>query len=83
MLIIFAFVAYESWLWGIVFLLWAIPDLFSGVTYLMEPIHKKEDPVLFWTIIVVWISFAIYLLIDKFIPSILPETWQSAYYLCM
>ena len=36
-----------QWAWGILFLLWVIPDLFTGVTYFMEPIEKTENPVLY------------------------------------
>lgn len=49
-----------EWAWGILFLFWVIPDLFSGVTYFIEPIEKKESPILYWVIIVSWILMAIY-----------------------
>lgn len=49
-----------QWVWGILFLIWVIPDVFSGVTYFIEPIKKKENPFLYWFIIVSWILMAIY-----------------------
>ncbi len=49
-----------QWIWGILFLIWVIPDLFSGVTYFIEPIAKKEDPVLYWIIVVSWLLMSIY-----------------------
>lgn len=49
-----------EWAWGVLFLFWVIPDLFSGVTYFIEPIGKKESPILYWVIIVSWILMAIY-----------------------
>jgi len=49
-----------QWAWGILFLLWVIPDLISGVTYFMEPITKKEHPVIYWIIIASWILMSLY-----------------------
>ena len=49
-----------EWAWGVLFLFWVIPDLFSGVTYFIEPISKKENTVLYWIIILSWILFALY-----------------------
>ena len=49
-----------EWMWGILFLYWVIPDLFSGVTYFVEPIHKKTDSNLYWIIVVSWIVLALY-----------------------
>ena len=57
-----------EWAWGVLFLYWVIPDLFSGVTYFVEPVYKKEHPDLYWVIILSWILLAMYslatLLID-------------------
>ena len=47
-----------EWAWGVLFLYWVIPDLFSGVTYFVEPIYKKENPNLYWIIIFSWILMA-------------------------
>ncbi len=49
-----------EWAWGILFLFWVIPDLFSGVTYFIEPIDKRHHPILYWIIVVSWILMAIY-----------------------
>jgi len=49
-----------TWAWGILFLLWVVPDILSGMTYFIEPIEKKEHPLLYWIIIVSWILMAIY-----------------------
>ncbi|MEQ6123753.1 hypothetical protein AAON49_06090 [Pseudotenacibaculum sp. MALMAid0570] len=61
------FMSWE-WIWGILFLYWVIPDIFSGVTYFIEPIFKRENPTLYWVIIITWIVLAFYslsvLLID-------------------
>ncbi|MDY8137989.1 hypothetical protein [Aquimarina sp. 2201CG5-10] len=49
-----------QWAWGILFLLWVIPDLLSGVTYFVEPVEKKTSPFLYWVIIISWILMALY-----------------------
>jgi len=59
-----------QWVWGILFLLWVIPDLFTGVTYFMEPIEKKETPVLYWIIILSWILMSLYSLAFLVFPDL-------------
>ncbi|WP_412987382.1 hypothetical protein [Pontimicrobium sp. IMCC45349] len=49
-----------EWAWGVLFLFWVIPDIFSGITYFIEPIDKKQNPILYWVIIASWILMAIY-----------------------
>jgi len=49
-----------EWAWGILFLFWVVPDIFNGVTYFIEPIIKKENPILYWVIIVSWLLMVIY-----------------------
>mgnify|MGYP006000490813 CR=1 FL=1 len=56
-----------EWAWGILFLFWVIPDIFSGITYFIEPISKKENTILYWIIIVSWILMATYSLSTLFI----------------
>ena len=49
-----------EWAWGILFIIWVIPDIFRGTTYFIEPIEKKEHPILYWIIICSWILMALY-----------------------
>ncbi|WP_296386720.1 hypothetical protein [Winogradskyella sp.] len=56
-----------QWAWGILFFIWVIPDLLNGITYFIEPIEKKERPLLYWVIIISWILMAIYSLSTLFI----------------
>lgn len=49
-----------EWAWGILFLIWVIPDLFSGNTYFIELITKKENPILYWCIVITWLAFSLY-----------------------
>lgn len=56
-----------EWMWGILFLYWVVPDMFSGTTYFVEPIHKKENVNLYWIIIISWLLMAFYSLSTLFI----------------
>ncbi|MDT7832617.1 hypothetical protein RQM59_09510 [Flavobacteriaceae bacterium S356] len=56
-----------EWMWGVLFFYWVIPDIFSGVTYFVEPIYKKETSNLYWVIILSWILMAFYSLSTLFI----------------
>ncbi len=60
------------WVWGILFLLWVVPDILSGVTYFMEPIEKKEHPVLFWIIVITWLLMSFF-----FIGTLVFPEWKS------
>lgn len=60
-----------QWAWGILFLLWVIPDIISGITYFMEPVSKHENPILYWTIIISWLLTSIYTIALAFFPE-----WQ-------
>lgn len=53
-----------DWLWSILFLVWVIPDLFSGVTYFLEPITRQESPALYWLIVLTWLTLSIYPLVE-------------------
>ncbi len=56
-----------QWAWGILFLLWVIPDVLTGITYFIEPIEKKENPLLYWVIVISWILMALYSISTLFI----------------
>ena len=77
LLFILAMILGLSWLWGLLFLLWLIPDLLSGVTYLMEPVDRKVHPGLYWAIMVVWLVSSAYLMVDGLAPKLLPEGWST------
>lgn len=58
-----------QWIWGVLFLIWVIPDVMSGVTYFMEPIEKDRHPILFWTIILSWILMSVFSIGIFFFPE--------------
>ncbi len=55
------------WVWGILFIMWTVPALYSGRTVLVEPVDRDENPVLFWFIIGTWIVLSLYLIVADFL----------------
>ncbi len=56
-----------QWMWGVLLLYWVIPDCSSGVTYFLEPISRRENPLLYWLIVGTWFVCSAYLLSADFI----------------
>lgn len=57
-------------LWGVLFMIWGLTSLRTGQVYLLETIYRRDDPALFWVIVVLWIgSGGLYVLGDLF-PAI-------------
>lgn len=50
------------WIWGILFIYWAIIGITSETAYLIEPISKKENRTFFWLIILSWFLIGLYFL---------------------
>jgi len=48
------------WVWGLLFIFWAIRGLWDPVTALIKPVSKVENPTLFWTINLMWLFFGIW-----------------------
>ncbi len=59
-----------QWAWGILFLIWVIPDIYTGNTYFIEYIEKKSSPILYWVIVVSWILMALYSMASLFYPEL-------------
>ncbi len=56
-----------AWVWGLLFLAWAIIDLRNRVTYLLDEIPRDRSPALYWTTIVLWFGLAFWSL--GFLPE--------------
>lgn len=39
---------------GVALLLWAAWDIYFGYTFLYEVIYREQEPVLFWSSVVIW-----------------------------
>ena len=53
-----------QWIWGVLFLYWVIPDLFTGTTYFIEPIKRSENVILYWLIVVTWLALSAWILME-------------------
>lgn len=48
-----------QWAWGILFLIWVIPDIRNRVTYFIEPVERDKSPLLYWTIVFTWVLLSL------------------------
>ncbi|MEO0561563.1 MAG: VOC family protein [Chloroflexota bacterium] len=55
-----------EWTWGLLFLMWLVPDLRRGETYFVEPISRRENPVWYWLIMGSWIWMTVYVIVAAF-----------------
>lgn len=58
-----------TWLWGLLFLMWVIPDLVTGVSYFMEPVERKGQPILYWAIVGTWLLLSAYMIASPLLPQ--------------
>ena len=66
LVVVYLAVLFEAnWLWGVLFLFWVIPDLKSGTTYFIEPLSRRENPVLYWAIVLTWLILSVFLLLPS------------------
>ncbi|PCE64790.1 hypothetical protein [Sediminicola luteus] len=49
-----------TWFWGLFLWLALLNAIISGEIHFVEAIYRKENPKLYWTILLVWFAFAIY-----------------------
>lgn len=49
-----------GFIWGIFGLFWAITNIQNGQTYVLEPLHRANNPILFWITVWLWMGFAAY-----------------------
>ena len=52
-----------DWVWGLLFLLWVLPDLKTGTTYFIEPLSIRSQPFLYLAVTLTWTFLSLYLLI--------------------
>ncbi|ETW97954.1 MAG: hypothetical protein ETSY1_20735 [Candidatus Entotheonella factor] len=65
-LLLVAIILNWSWVFGILFITWAIADMAAGRVYFVEEITKSANPVLFWTIVTLWLLLGLYSLLEPF-----------------
>ncbi|MCG8634001.1 MAG: B12-binding domain-containing radical SAM protein [Desulfobacterales bacterium] len=50
------------WIWGVLFIIWAITDLRNRRTYLLDDIPRSDSPLLYWTVVLMWLIMGIWAL---------------------
>ena len=48
------------WVWGILYLYWAVMGAVSGSAFVIEDISVSESPILFWLINTMWAAAGIW-----------------------
>ncbi|MEM7627578.1 MAG: VOC family protein [Planctomycetota bacterium] len=69
LIVYIAVVTNASWVWGVLFLLWVIPDLRSGTTYVIEPLDRRREPLLYWAVVGTWLWLSMYMLSTLFVDA--------------
>lgn len=59
-LIFVALFMQKFWLFGILFLIWAILDIKNKQTHLLEPITRESNPILYTVVVLSWLGLAIF-----------------------
>ena len=62
-LLYLAFFLNWNWVWSLMIFYWMLPGLFTGTSYFVEAVSRKENPVVFWAMTLSWLAVAVYLLI--------------------
>lgn len=54
-------------LFGILYIFWALLDIRTGHAYIIEDIPRSEHPILFWTIVMIWLFSGSYIVTAYFL----------------
>lgn len=61
------------WIWGIFFLVWSVQGIASGQAFVLQMVHRDENPVLFWVISLSWLALAVMTIVYDIFPQITPQ----------
>lgn len=56
-------------LWGLLFLFWTIQSFNTGHAFLLGPVSRQAEPLLFWLVQVAWLVFGILMIVGDFAPE--------------
>ncbi|WP_120631970.1 hypothetical protein [Ruegeria sp. EL01] len=57
------------WVWGLLFLWWLMPSIMTGQTALVSDIIRDQDPVLFWSVAILWAAFGLMMIAASLFPA--------------
>ncbi len=61
-----------QWVWGILFLYWAVSGIVTGHAFVVQTVQRAENPVLFWLISVTWLILSGLTIFYDFFPETAP-----------
>jgi len=57
-----------QWVWGVLFIMWTIPALYSREVTIIRPVARSTNPFLYWIIVCTWIGLSLYLIVADLVP---------------
>ena len=45
------------WVWGLLIVYWAVSGVLYGEAFVVEPVERQRNPVMFWLITAMWAGF--------------------------
>lgn len=70
--ILFAATLFEwYWVWGLLFLFWAVASIPLGQVFVIQTVRRDESPLLFWTISVFWVVVSVLVIVNDLFPEFL------------
>ena len=59
------------WVWGLVFLYWALATTLSGQAFIVQPVERDKHPALFWTVSAMWVVLSALVIVTDLFPEVL------------
>ena len=64
-----------SWPWGLLFIYWAVPSIWTGEAHLIGAIRRVEAPFLFWMVTVLWVVLGVLMILVDAAPSVVSDIY--------
>lgn len=48
------------WVWGVLFIFWSVQSWVTGSVFLIAPVERRTDPVLYFTVTAMWLLFGVW-----------------------
>ena len=62
-----------SWPWGLLFIFWAVPSVRTGEAFLLGPVIREDQPVIFWVVTVLWFVLGLMTILADLSPTMLEK----------
>lgn len=64
-----------SWPWGVLFIYWAVPAVWTGEAHLIGTIPRETSPVLFWLVTILWVLLGVLMILVDAAPSVVADVY--------